>query len=608
MAVQLGRLSLWLATLAIDRPLSFLDHRLQVGDSLLGAWLANLRRPPEKTRRLALPLFGDEEVTGALRAALPVRFSLESIPNDTLDQVRAKERAFATLTARGAWLSRWKRVADVWCAAWFRTGDAPPPSAFGALSDAILKGRGALPAASAGRYLEAVDEVAAAHRFFHWELEFPEVFFDRDGTRLPAAGFDAVIGNPPWDMVRADAGEADARSRAKRDVASVLRFTRDAGVYSAQSAGHANRYQLFLERAIALTRHGGRIGLVLPSGLATDHGSAPLRQLLMSRCDLDAVVGIDNHRGIFPIHRSVRFLLVTASPGSPTRRVACRFGIEDPAALEAIGEEASDTSAWYPVHVSPALLQRVSGNGLAIPALRDATDLAIVDRAAALFPPLGDPRGWAAQFGRELNASDDRGAFHVTGGGMPVVEGKHLEPFHAALDGVRYRIAAADARRLLRSDRHERPRLAYRDVAGSTNRTTLIAALLPAGCVSTHTVFCLRTPLPRRAQYYLCGLFNSFVVNYFVRLRVTTHVTTATVEQLPIPTAETAPAMFKEIGALGRLLSKRFDPAAFAILNARVASLYQLSSSEFEHVLDTFPLVPIEERRRALHTFRKGKQ
>jgi hypothetical protein len=611
MAVQLGRLSLWLATLAIDRPLSFLDHRLQVGDSLLGAWLANLRHPPEKTRRLTLPLFGDEEVTHALRDALPVRFSLESTPNDTLDQVRAKERAFATLTARGAWLSRWKRVSDVWCAAWFReghrAGDAPPPSAFGALSDAILKGGGALPAASAGRYLDAVDEIAAAHRFFHWELEFPEVFFDRDGRRLPAAGFDAVIGNPPWDMVRADAGQADARARAKRDVASVLRFTRDAGVYRAQSAGHANRYQLFLERAIALTRHGGRIGLVLPSGLATDHGSAPLRQLLMSRCDLDALVGIDNHRGIFPIHRSVRFLLVTASPGSPTRRVACRFGIEDPAALEAIGEEASDTSPWYPVHVSPELLQRISGDGLAIPALRDAIDLAIVDRAAALFPPLGGPRGWAAQFGRELNASDDRGAFHATGGGMPVVEGKHLEPFHAALGDVRYHINAADARRLLRSDRHERPRLAYRDVAGSTNRTTLIAALLPAGCVSTHTVFCVRTPLPLGAQYYLCGLFNSFVVNYLVRLRVTTHVTTATVEQLPIPTAVAAPAMFKEIAALGRLLSKRFDPAAFAILNARVALLYQLSVEEFQRVLDTFPLVAIEDLHAALREYRSAK-
>jgi hypothetical protein len=293
MAVQLGRLSLWLATLAADRPLSFLDHRLQVGDSLLGAWVASLRHPPAKARRVELPLFGDDEVAGALRDALPVRFSLESTPNDTLDQVRAKERAFASLIDRDARLSRWKRVADLWCAAWFRTENTPPPAAFGALSDTVLNGRGSLPAAMVDRFLAAVDDVAAAQRFFHWELEFPEVFFDRDGARLPTAGFDAVLGNPPWDMVRADTGNADTRENARRDVASVLRFARDAGVYRAQSAGHANRYQLFLERAVALTRHGGRIGLVLPSGLATDHGSAPLRQLLLSRCNLDALVGID---------------------------------------------------------------------------------------------------------------------------------------------------------------------------------------------------------------------------------------------------------------------------------------------------------------------------
>ena len=385
----------------------------------------------------------------------------------------------------------------------------------------------------------------------------------------------------------------------------MLRFTRDAGVYQAQSGGHANRYQLFLERAIALTRHGGRIGLVLPSGLATDHGSAPLRQLLLSRCDLDALVGIDNHRGIFPIHRSVGFLLVTASRGSPTRRVACRFGIEDPAVLEGIGEESSETSSWFPVRVSPALLERISGSRLTIPALRSATDLGIVDRAAALFPPLGSPRGWAVQFGRELNASDDRAALRAPGRGMPVVEGKHLDPFRVALDRVRYSIRPADARRLLRSERHQRPRLAYRDVAGSTNRTTLIAAILPARTTSTHTVFCLRTPLPLRAQYFLCALFNSFVVNYLVRLRVTTHVTTATVEQLPIPTAAIGSATFREIGALGRLLSRRFDPAEFARLNARVAGLYQLSAVEFEHVLNTFPLFPVEERRRALEELKR---
>ncbi|MBZ5557313.1 MAG: N-6 DNA methylase [Acidobacteriia bacterium] len=611
MAVQLARLSLWLATLAVDRPLSFLDHRLQTGDSLLGAWLANLRHPPDTRKRARadaalpnLPLFGDDTIVEALRETLPMRFTLESTPNDTLAQVRAKERAFAALTAREAALSRWKRVAHLWCAAWFTASErAAPASAFGSLSDAILSGRSALPGHTADRLLDAANRAAEAFRFFHWELEFPEVFFDGDGRRLPRAGFDAVIGNPPWDMMRADAGAPAARASARETVAAMLRFTRDAGVYTAQSDGHANRYQLFVERAMALTRPGGRFGLVLPSGLATDHGSARLRRRLLARCDADALIGIDNHLGVFPIHRSMRFLLLTASAGSPTTRLACRTGVSDPSELESIGEEPADASPWFPVRITPAWLERVSGPGLAIPAVRDATDLAIIERAASLFPPLGSEAGWSARFGRELNASDDAAAFRSDRLGLPVIDGKHLEPFRVLLGSVRRSIGASEARRLLRADRHERPRLAYRDVASATNRLTFIAAVLPARSVSTHTAFCLRAPLPLRAQHFLCGLFNSFVVNYLVRLRVTTHVTAATVEQLPIPTAGAAPGAFAEIAALAHLLSRRPDPSALARLNARVAELYQLSVAEFEHVLETFPLIPSEERKLALSLF-----
>src|SRR5262245_41190318 len=254
MAVQLARLSLWLATLAADRPLSFLDHRLLTGDSLLGAWLINLKRPPYPPRRnnaerRSLPLFEDEVIRDALSSALPVRFALESTPNDTLDQVRAKERALAAMTARDSSLSRWKRVADIWCAAWFG-GAALPASAFGALTDATLTGSGALPPRTTERYLDAARTIADARRFFHWELEFPEVSFADQGQRLPNAGFDAVIGNPPWDMIRADAGSRDARLQARSDIAALLRFSRQSGIYGAQSGGHANRYQLFADRAI----------------------------------------------------------------------------------------------------------------------------------------------------------------------------------------------------------------------------------------------------------------------------------------------------------------------------------------------------------------------
>jgi len=547
-------------------------------------------------------LFADEDVASALRGALPSRFSLESTPNDTVDQVRSKERTLAALAAPGSALARWKTLAHLWCAPWFDDADAPSPSSFGALSDAAITGRGALPAKTAQRFLAAAAATGESRRLFHWELEFPEVFFDADGRRRARPGFDALIGNPPWDMIRADAGDADTRSRARSSVASIVRFTRDAGVYTAQSEGHANRYQIFVERAIALTRPGGRFGLVLPSGLATDHGSAALRRLLLLRCDVDAIVGMDNHRGVFPIHRSVRFLLITATAGSATERIACRFGIDNPTDLESIEDDAGETRR-LPVHVSPRLLERLSGTDLTIPHLRASADVTIAERAATLFRPLGADDGWRARFGRELNATDDRDAFRPHRDGLLVVDGRHLEPFRVVLEDIQRSVEPIDARRLLRSNAHDRARLAYRDVASATNRVTLIAAVLPRGVVSTHTVFCLRTPMPPVAQHFLCGLFNSLVVNYLVRLRVTTHVTTAIVEWLPIPVRDEAPAAFEEIAALARGLAHHPNEEAGARLNARVAELYQLSADEFRHVLDTFPLVNADTRRRTLKLF-----
>jgi hypothetical protein len=609
MAVQVARLSLWLATLASDRPLTFLDHHLQTGDSLLGTWLTALARIPGRRRASrrdvsTLPMFDMEPVRGVLQAALPVRFSLESIPNDTVEDVRAKEQALARLNRRDTGLSRWKRVGDLWCAHWLAdVGERAPAAAFSALSDAIVSGAGALPPALADRYLRRADEAARARRLFHWELEFPEVFFGSDGRRLENAGFHAVIGNPPWDMMRADAGSAESREQTRTEIAPVLRFAHDSGIYTAQSKGHANRYQLFTERALALARHGGRIGLVLPAGLATDQGSAALRRRLLSDCDVDALVSFDNQRGVFPIHRSVRFHLITATRGFPTRVIACRPAERDPAALETTGDEPPAASAWFPVRITPGLIHRLSGDDLAIPDFRSETDVVIAERAASLFPPAGDGRGWRARFGRELNATEDRAAFGRPGSGLPVIEGKHVEPFRVHVERARAGIARSSARRLLDPSRYARPRLVYRDVAGASNRLTLIAAILPPQCVSTHTVFCLRTPVPLAAQWSLCGLFNSFVVNYLVRMRVTTHVTTSTVERLPIPRREDSPRAFREIAATARLLSRRDDDAAAARLQASVASLYQLSVDEFAHVLSTFPLVAKHERDQAYDAY-----
>jgi hypothetical protein len=613
MAVQLARLSLWLATLAADRPLSFLDHRLMTGNSLLGTWLRQLSHAPiiaaRRSQSRPLPLFADDLLTDAMSATLPVRFSLERTPNDTIEQVRDKERALASLTHYSSAHSRWRRVADLWCAIWFPASTGNVPSeAYRDLADAIISGSCALPAQTSSAYLAYAETIAAARRFFHWELEFPEVFFDGEGRRLANPGFDAVIGNPPWDMMRADAGDEHdtiGRTGERQDVAAAVRFTRNSGVYRATPHGHVNRYQLFVERAIALTRAEGRVGLVLPSGFAADQGSAALRRELLGRCDVDAIVGIDNVRAVFPIHRSVRFLLVTATAGRSSDRVCCRFGVESLSELEAIGETDTGSTA-FPIVLTPSAIARLSGSPLTIPHLRSVVDLRIIERSTARFAPLGSREGWSARFGRELNATDDRAVLHSSGVGWPVFEGKHLEPFRIATTATSRTVAAADARRLLGSHRVERPRLAYRDVASATNRVTLIAAILPARSASTHTLFCLRDSFPMRDQYALCGLFNSLVVNYLVRLRVTTHVTTAIVEQLPVPSRRDAPAGIRDIARLARLLAKHHHRDAFATLNARVARLYQLTTEEFDHVLKTFPLIPIEDRIQALNMFRQG--
>ena len=171
-AVQLARVSLWLTTLAADKPLGFLDHRLRCGNSLVGATLADVltRRPGRRVRSAGqdqLPLFAHDEWHAAQRRVLPVRRALEEEPDDVAGDVRRKESAFASLAGE---LAPWKSVADsvvrplgrrpraarggVRCPCppsrrWERPAAASGRGA-GARRRAARGGRGAVPALAAG--------------------------------------------------------------------------------------------------------------------------------------------------------------------------------------------------------------------------------------------------------------------------------------------------------------------------------------------------------------------------------------------------------------------------------------------------------------------------
>ena len=608
MAVQLARLSLWLATLATDKPLSFLDHHLVTGNSLVGASLDDLRRQPgggaaRGRRHEELPLFPEESLSAVVEQAIQIRLRLTLEPDDTAAIVREKERTLARLHAKDSSLVTWSRLLDLWCAGWFWSSGTPPDrGTFRELTARLLESPCALPERLCSQFLNHSDATAERCRFHHWPLVFPEVFLDDQGHPRPASGFDAVIGNPPWEMVRGDSGEEDVRTSRKAEARRLTDFVRASGIYRVDSSAHANLYQLFVERALQLVRRGGRIGLVLPSGLVSDAGAAPLRRHLFDRAEVDALTGLDNREAIFPIHRSTRFVLLTCTAGQPTQAIRCRFGITRIEDLDR-GDTATPT-----ITLTRAFIQHLSGaDDLGIPELSTPRDLAIVERISARVPRLGDEAGWCVRFSRELNASDDRHAFVTYTGASdvrPIVEGKQIDPFRVSLDRCRLQL---DPRAMMRRALPQRARLAYRDVASATNRLTLISAIIPARAVTTHTLFCLRTRLPMAEQHVLCALLNSFVANYLIRLRVNTHVTATLMSRLPVPVIRAGDAFFERLGTLSSSLARETKPVEpmeeYAQLQALCAHAYQLRASEFEHVLGTFPLIPEDVRRAALAAF-----
>ena len=611
MAVQLGRLSLWLATLAADRPLGFLDHRLRCGDSLVGASLDDLRRTPDtkgdaRRRRAWLPLFEDADsmVESAMRRAVDVRVMVATRPDETVADVRGKERALADLVGDESGPARWKRVADLWCSTWFGGPDVirSAPKAFPAVADVAFGRAGTLAGGAAEAALGRAEAVARTRRFFHWAFEFPEIFYDAAGTALSRPGFDAIVGNPPWEMVRADRGSDQARSRARSAASCLLDFVRAAGVYACHGDAHVNLYQLFLERALSLLRHGGRLGFVLPAGFAIDHGAAALRRAVLDRTQVDGWTLLENRDGVFPIHRGLKFLLLTTTSGMATKSVPCRAGVRRPEALDEVPDTGVDSAS---LPVNRALLERIGGSHLVVPELRAAEDIAIVADLVYRIPTLEDRDGWHVRFGRELNATEDRRHFVASGEGLRVIEGKQVGPFSVDLGASRFRLPARVAPRLLDpSSTYERSRLAYRDVASATNRLTLIAAVLPRGVVTTHTLFCLKDPLDLPAQHFLCAMLNSFVANYLVRMRVSNHVTVAIVGRLPVPKPARGSPEFRLVAALGRRLARApSDVRAAARLQATAARVYGLGRDQFAHVLDTFPLVPRPLRDDAMRVF-----
>ena len=370
MAVELAKVSLWLHTFTTGAPLSFLDHHLRCGDSLYGEWLDDVAEALDTIN----PMFMGS-VRPQVASAAGAMETIAQISDDDIAEVRVSRQQFEQAEVV---LGRLRRLLDLWHAQrWLRDGGSKGSThpglqpllggAMGDLLDVLEVGhaeppsnrREAIAAAEAANDLLAeVEALARRERFLHWELAFPTVW-DRIGDSGRRGGFDAVIGNPPWDRLKLQevewfaarepdiARSARASDRKKKiqaleknddplwalyqeasdaaETASAV--ARTCGHFPLLGRGDINIYSLFVERALDLVQPKGIVGLLVPSGIASDKTASEFFRSVSTTGRLAALLDFENKKVFFPdVHASFKFsVFVVGGRGRQFERAECAF-------------------------------------------------------------------------------------------------------------------------------------------------------------------------------------------------------------------------------------------------------------------------------------------
>jgi hypothetical protein len=310
MAVELAKVSLWLDCFTLGAPLSFLDHHLRCGNSLIGVTVEEVDKIRAAKGQLLLSASSDWQ---GLLQAIQGMIEVGGLPDVTSAQVTRSRTTYKSALSN---LENFKKILDVHTARWFveeSTGKDKQSKSKEDPFDYVLKS-GDLFEWSHGKKAPLLDvepyrsllydcaHVAKEKRFFHWELEFPEVFYGaRIGTsqkieRLEGAGFDAVIGNPPYDVL--------ATEELGYDVSDDLAFYEGASVYKPAIRGKKNLYKLFICRGVAEMGTRGACSFIVPMPLLGDDQAAGVRRMLLDDTALCAVEAFpqkdDPYNRVFP--------------------------------------------------------------------------------------------------------------------------------------------------------------------------------------------------------------------------------------------------------------------------------------------------------------------
>ncbi len=661
MAVELAKVALWLHTFTVGAPLSFIDHHLHCGDSLFGLWV---RDAIDKASR-AGELFYIDDLRNAERQAAVMQ-RIEALTDAEIAEAHSSAEMWRDIEAQVGpfdsfvsfmhaldWLDlprEDKPLVTQWLDGGF--GD-PLPIARGRKEPEALRAK----PEETERFREIWQTARALieeERFLNWQIAFPGVWKNWASAGREG-GFDAVIGNPPWDrfefeevpwfeardrsIALAPSGaKRKAAIRALRASASTLaseyeratdrvrmatKVAKRNVIYERLNNGKLNLYKLFVERAHALVRPDGMVGLLTPSGITADLSASHFFRGLSTGGHIKALYDFENRRtrhGLQPFFPDVdsrfKFAAVIASPGRAFDAAHCGFFLQ-------AASEIGDPESAFPIRAQD--FARVNPNTGTAPIFRSRRDMEIATGIYERVPVLSlkssvdDPSVWNLRYSQTINMTSDSHLFRTraeletrerawpvgmgryaspSGEWVPLYEGKMVQAFnHRAASVV---VNAENVNRPAQPHPASESELAdpmwradpqfwvqpngdlvrspyalgFKDVTAPTNVRTMIAAIIPSGAAGNTLPLLELTGADASAAHIalLLANLNSIAFDFLARQKVQgQHLNWFIVEQLPVMPrdAYTRPFGSKTAAAIVReaaleLTYTAHDIAAFA--------------------------------------------
>jgi SOS-response transcriptional repressor LexA len=650
MAVELCKVNLWMEALEPGRPLSFLDAHIRPGNSLLGTTPALIdagipdeafapiegdvkeaaaalrkrnRTEREQIRRGLVQLSIDEGLERVWSDLAESAARVEEAGDDSLGALRKKEEAFREHVTSGAYAHA-KLLADTWCAAFVQRKVPGVP----AVTQDVIRRLAENPAGADADVRAEVASLAEQYRFFHWHVEFPQVFrvpTEGEASENPQAGwsggFDVVLGNPPWEQTQISekeffAGRDPAIARAAGEVRKRLiaglatadpalfaqfqdalrvaeaqnTLLRNSGSYPLCGRGKINTYAVFAEAMRTILGPKGRVGCIVPTGIATDDTTKGFFGDLVTHGSLVSLFDFENAVGLFPGvgHGRYKFSLLTV----------CGMARHTPEAeFMFFAHHAADlTDSARRFTLSPDDFALLNPNTRTCPIFRTSRDAEITKAIYRRVPVLvqeslgdqGNP--WRTTFRQGLfNMTSDSKRFRTReqlgaegfalDGNLfrrgretylPLYEAKMVHHFDhrfgdyalrpegsqdtelprvpaEVLDNAdyvplpRYWVPAEDVAERLEGRWDRQWLLGWRDITNATNERTVIASVIPRVGVGHKFPLAITAVDPPATACWLT-ILNSFSLDYVARQKVGgSSLTYFILKQFPVP----PPTMFR---------------------------------------------------------------